>query len=195
MRYQSFKGVHLQIQVPIRPHYFFDFPIIRPKIKVVINFIYGYQNLSGEKCKANEERISSIGLASLEKNPKNCPKTLFFRKVTFRVVFWIWALKVPFSGTWKWALLAFSGAQKWEEAMRFWKLFGILVHPRAHWPIWLYSYFFQKPNFHNIEDVWGAAPTYILLEWAHVYMTIERRLVRNWLLHLSLEMLHNPIST
>ena len=55
--------------------------------------------------------------------------------------------------------------------------------------------FFQKPNFHNIEDVWGTAPTYILLEWAHVYMTIERRLVRNWLLHLLLEMLHNPIST
>ena len=49
-------------------------PIIGSKIKVVVNFIYGYQNLSGEKCKANEERISSIGLTSLEKNPKNHPK-------------------------------------------------------------------------------------------------------------------------
>ena len=62
-------------------------PIIGSKMKVVVNFIY--QNLSGEKYKTNEERINSIGLTSLEKNPKNHPKTLFFRKVTFRVVFWI----------------------------------------------------------------------------------------------------------
>ena len=55
-------------------------PIIGSKMKVVINFIYGYQNLSGEKYKTNEERINSIGLTSLEKNPKNHPKTLFFRK-------------------------------------------------------------------------------------------------------------------
>ena len=65
----------------------FDFPIIGPKKKVVVNFIYGYQNLSGEKYKTNEKRISSIGHTSYEKNPKNYPKTLFFRKVTFRVVF------------------------------------------------------------------------------------------------------------
>ena len=64
-------------------------PIIGSKMKVVVNFIYGYQNLSGEKYKTNEERINSIGLTSLEKNPKNHPKTLFFRKVTFRAVFWI----------------------------------------------------------------------------------------------------------
>ena len=63
--------------------------IMGPKNKVVVNPIYGYQNLSGEKCKTNEERISSIGFISLEKNPKNHPKTLFFRKVTFRAVFWI----------------------------------------------------------------------------------------------------------
>ena len=28
--------------------------------------------------------------------------------------FWIPAPEVPFSGTWKWALLAFSGARKWD---------------------------------------------------------------------------------
>ena len=64
-------------------------PIMGSKIKVVVNFIYGYQNLSGEKYKTNEKRISSIGHTSYEKNPKNHPKTLFFRKVTFWVVFWM----------------------------------------------------------------------------------------------------------
>ena len=44
------------------------------KIKVVVNFIYGYQNLSGEKYKTNEKRFSSIGHTSYEKNPKNCLK-------------------------------------------------------------------------------------------------------------------------
>ena len=37
-------------------------PIMGSKIKVVVNFIYGYQNLSGEKYKTNGKRISSIGL-------------------------------------------------------------------------------------------------------------------------------------
>ena len=67
-------------------------PIIGSKIKVVVNFIYGYQNLSVEKYKTNEKRISSIGHTSYEKNPKNYPKTLFFRKVTFRVVFGIFLI-------------------------------------------------------------------------------------------------------
>ena len=67
-------------------------PIIGSKMKVVVNFIYGYQNLSGEKYKTNEKRISSIGHTSYEKNPKNYPKTLFFRKVTFRVVFGIFLI-------------------------------------------------------------------------------------------------------
>ena len=49
----------------------FDFPIIGPKKKVVVNPIYGYQNLSGEKYKCNEKRISSMGHTSEEKNPKN----------------------------------------------------------------------------------------------------------------------------
>ena len=35
----------------------FDFPIIGQK-KVGVNPIYGYQNLSGEKYKCNEKRIS-----------------------------------------------------------------------------------------------------------------------------------------
>ena len=56
----------------------FDFPIIGPKKKVVVKSIYGYQNLSGEKYKCNEKRISSIGHTSEEKNPKNHPKMPFF---------------------------------------------------------------------------------------------------------------------
>ncbi len=42
--------------------------------KVVVNFIYGYQNLSGEKYKPNGKRINSIRHTSEEKNPKNHPK-------------------------------------------------------------------------------------------------------------------------
>ena len=49
-------------------------PIIGPKKKVVVNFIYGYQNLSGEKYKSNGKRISSIRHTSEEKNPKKHPK-------------------------------------------------------------------------------------------------------------------------
>ena len=37
-------------------------PIMGSKIKVVVNFIYGYQNLSGEKYKTNGKRIGSIRL-------------------------------------------------------------------------------------------------------------------------------------
>ena len=56
-------------------------PIIGPKNKVVVNPIYGYQNLSGEKCKSNGKRISSIRHTSEEKNPKNHPKIPYFMKV------------------------------------------------------------------------------------------------------------------
>ena len=57
--------------------------IMGPKNKVVVNPIYGYQNLSGEKYKSNGKRISSIRHTSEEKNPKNHPKTPYFRKVVF----------------------------------------------------------------------------------------------------------------
>ena len=67
-------------------------PIIRSKMKVVVNFIYGYQNLSVEKYKTNEKRINSIGHTSYEKKPKNYPETLFCRKATFRVVFGIFLI-------------------------------------------------------------------------------------------------------
>ena len=66
-----------------RPNYFLDFPIIGPKNKVVINFIYGYQTLSGETCKSNGKRFSSIRHTSEEKNPKKHPKIPYFRKVVF----------------------------------------------------------------------------------------------------------------
>ena len=51
-------------------------PIIgaRAKTKVVVNPIYGYQNLSGEKYQTNGRRISSIRHTSEEKNPKNHPE-------------------------------------------------------------------------------------------------------------------------
>ena len=49
----------------------FENPHYRAKKKVVVNFIYGYQNLSGEKCKSNGKRISSIRHTSEEKNPEN----------------------------------------------------------------------------------------------------------------------------
>ena len=55
--------------------------IVGLKIKVVVNFIYGYQNRSGEKYKSNGKRISSIRHTSKEKNPKNHPKIPNFRKV------------------------------------------------------------------------------------------------------------------
>ena len=70
-------------KTPNRPNYFLDFPIIGPKKKVAVNFIYGYQNLSGEKYKSNGKRISSIRHTSEEKNPKNHPKMPYFRKVHF----------------------------------------------------------------------------------------------------------------
>ena len=67
-------------------------PIIGSKIKVVVKSLYGYQNLSGEKYKTNEKRISSIGHTSYEKNPKNHPKCHFSEKQCFRVVFGIFLI-------------------------------------------------------------------------------------------------------
>ena len=43
-------------------------------MKVVVNFIYGYQNLSGEKYKTNEKRFRSIGVTRFKKNLKNYPE-------------------------------------------------------------------------------------------------------------------------
>ena len=61
----------------------FGFHHYRAKKKVVVKSIYGYQNLSGEKFKANGKRISSIRHISKEKNPKKHPKIPNFRKVAF----------------------------------------------------------------------------------------------------------------
>ena len=66
-----------------------DFPITGPKKKVVVNFIYGYQNLAGEKYKSNGKRIRSIRHTSEEKNPKNHRKYHFPEIWHFRMVFWI----------------------------------------------------------------------------------------------------------
>ena len=59
-------------------HITFWFSHYRAKKKVVVNPIYGCLNLSGEKYKCNEKRISSIGHTSEEKNPKNHPKMPLF---------------------------------------------------------------------------------------------------------------------
>ena len=80
-------------------------PIIGSKIKVVVNFIYGYQNLSGEKYKTIEKRISSIGHTSYEKNPKNHPKCHLSEKQCFRVVFGIFLI----NGMSDWANSFFIG--------------------------------------------------------------------------------------
>ena len=61
----------------------FGFHHYRAKKKVVVNPIYGCLSLSGEKCKPNEKRISSIGHTSEEKNPKNHRKMPNFRKMAF----------------------------------------------------------------------------------------------------------------
>ena len=37
-------------------------PIIGSKLKIVVNFIYGYQNLSGEKYKTNEKKLAQSDL-------------------------------------------------------------------------------------------------------------------------------------
>ena len=49
-------------------------PIMGPKKKVVVEPIYGCQNLSGEKYKCNGKKISSIRHTSEKKNAKNHPK-------------------------------------------------------------------------------------------------------------------------
>ena len=45
--------------VPFQQYQKFGFPYYRAKKKVVVNFIYGYQNLSGEKYKTNGNRAQS----------------------------------------------------------------------------------------------------------------------------------------
>ena len=83
VNYMTSKTLHSfrENKTPNRPNYFLDFPIIGPQKNVVVNFIYGYQNLSGEKYKSNGKRISSIRHTSEEKNPKKHPKIPNFRKV------------------------------------------------------------------------------------------------------------------
>ena len=41
------------------------------KIKVVVNFIYGYQNLSEEKYETNEKKRAQLGLLGKRKIQKN----------------------------------------------------------------------------------------------------------------------------
>jgi hypothetical protein len=83
VHYKTFDLKHYIVfcekKTPNRPNYFLDFPIIGPKKKVVVNFIYGYQTLSGEKYKSSGKRISSIRHTSEEKTPKNHPKIPYFR--------------------------------------------------------------------------------------------------------------------
>ena len=64
-------------------------PIIGSKMKVVVNFIYGYQNLSGEKYKTTEKKLAQSDIPVMRKIPKTTRKHCFSEKVTFRVVFWI----------------------------------------------------------------------------------------------------------
>ena len=93
----------------------FGFPHYRAKKKVVVNFIYGYQTLSGEKCKSNGKRISSFRHTSEEKNPKTIRKYHISGKWYFRMVFWIFL----FTGMSDWAnsfyiaLVFFSWTQFW----------------------------------------------------------------------------------
>ena len=49
------------------------------KIRVVLNFVYGYQNLSGEKYKTNEKTRAQSGLPVKRKIQKT-PKNTFFQK-------------------------------------------------------------------------------------------------------------------
>ena len=95
---QKLNLADLEIYALIQPYYFFYFPIIGPKIKFVVNFIYEYQNLSGEKYKSNRKRISSIRHTSEEKNPKNHPKTPYFRKVVFSDGFLDFSLLFSYNG-------------------------------------------------------------------------------------------------
>ena len=56
------------------------------KFKIVVNFIYGYQNLSEEKYKTNKKTRAQSGLP-VKKKSKIPPKNTVLKKVTFWVVF------------------------------------------------------------------------------------------------------------
>ena len=86
VRYKTFDLKHYIVFVKIKPptgQITFWISPLKAQKKVVVNFIYGNQNLSGEKYKSNGKRISSIRHTSEEKNPKNHPKIAHFRKVVF----------------------------------------------------------------------------------------------------------------
>ena len=77
VQYKTFDLKHYIVFVKKDPQpakLLFGFPHYRAKKKVVVNLIYGYQTLSGEKCKSNGKKISSIRHTSEEKNPKKHPK-------------------------------------------------------------------------------------------------------------------------
>ena len=59
---------------PARPFENLDFPIVGSKIKVVVNFIYGYQNLSGDKYKTNGKELAQSDSPSWRK--VRVPKTI-----------------------------------------------------------------------------------------------------------------------
>ena len=63
IRYLHLKNVNFEFWVPIRPNYF-DFQIVRSKIKIYVDQSVTYQNLSGEQQKSNGKRIRSIRVIS-----------------------------------------------------------------------------------------------------------------------------------
>ena len=62
-----------KIRVPIRPNYFFDFPIVRSTIKIDLNLSVTYQNLLGEPQKSNGQSE----LPAKRKRPKPSKITIF----------------------------------------------------------------------------------------------------------------------
>ena len=46
---QKFVLGDLEIRGRVRPYYFFDFPIVRSKIKIDVDLSVTYQDLSGEQ--------------------------------------------------------------------------------------------------------------------------------------------------
>ena len=58
-------------------------PIIGSKMKVVVNFIYGYQNLSGEKYKTNEKKLAQSDIPVMRKIPKTIRNVTFLKNSVF----------------------------------------------------------------------------------------------------------------
>ena len=51
------------------------------KIKVVVNFIYGYQNLSGEKYETNEKKLELNRAYQLREKSKKPPENIVFQQI------------------------------------------------------------------------------------------------------------------